>query len=204
MYLSAYLLIYLSTYWALVFAYLFNPNITDQGGTDTLLSPICDMVHYPAIHSPVDTLNTNWDWKKGPYGNTCPRPLISHYFQKTTGQLVWQAFVIWEYIFMCSMYSYLRTATTCFSSLTHRPVMVLNSCLVDHKPRFLTRLQQRFVHRVSVDQNTWLQMSNWHWSLGRTPRSNLRAEPHGEQKCDGAWLYDTAWLQCTTNCSSTV
>ena len=34
------------------FVYLFNPNITDQGGIDTPPSPICDLVDYPATHSP--------------------------------------------------------------------------------------------------------------------------------------------------------
>ena len=78
---SAYLLIYLSTYLVLAFVYLFNPNITDHKKS------IPTVTHLRAGTLPCRTLpGTPWTpteaGKKGPYGNTSPRPLISHYVRK--------------------------------------------------------------------------------------------------------------------------
>ena len=65
------------------FVYLFNPNITDQGGIDTPPSPICDLVDYPATHSPWAPWTPTEAGKTDMFGNNSPQtPNLSLRSQK--------------------------------------------------------------------------------------------------------------------------
>jgi hypothetical protein len=76
--LSAYLFIYLSTYFALAFAYLFNPNITDQGES------IPTVTHLRPGTLPCKTdAEHQLRLKKWPcLARPPPRPQISHFVRK--------------------------------------------------------------------------------------------------------------------------